>query len=188
MAMWGLYGLPSEEAVRICIPKWAMLDWMDSIDFVSLWKDGIETYGCGNIEKSLADIVYVEGKKGGEIFSLTRADEHFSVKNSGSFHELDERANMTGYIKNFAWKYENEVRIKIQLDRAHEEEKICLYIPEHVIDSITVTTGPSFDINGNNDLYEFLLYDNRIKSSEFPNLVNYKKLCSMCIHKQFTKE
>ncbi len=41
MAMWGLYGLPWEDAVRLEIPRVFMLNWIKSIEYVELWNNGM---------------------------------------------------------------------------------------------------------------------------------------------------
>ncbi len=187
MAMWGLYCLPPEDAVRICIPKAAMKIWLENIDSISAWKDGIKTLTISAFEKALSDIVYIEGKKGDESFKLLRASEQLKVENNNEFYRVDEKEEMTGYIKNAAWKYENEVRLKIKLQHAVGNDKICVPIPSETLNAITVTTGPQFEWRESTVLQR-LEKESRIFESDFSNLLNYRLLCSKCTHERFMRK
>ncbi|MBR2042309.1 MAG: hypothetical protein IJ945_08065 [Oscillospiraceae bacterium] len=184
MAMWGLYGLPWEDAVRISIPKKAMLKWIDGIEKVYLW-DG-EPKETITAEISLADIVYVSGEAGGRNLQLTHRDAVFSTKNKINLFGVDTNSRMTGYIKNYAWRYENEVRLHVRLPHSTGAEKIMIKIPEEVLEDLTITTGPSFLYKGDN-LYRKLQEEGRLVPSGFENLVRYRPLCSMCQNGPFSK-
>jgi len=186
MAMWGLYGLPWEDAVRIAIPKDEMLSWIKNISSVSLWDKGVK----GNINSpkiSLTDIVYVGGNKGENFLKLTHSGKSFTTSNVPGLYGADTNPQMTGYIKNYAWSYENEVRIRVELPRDTGYEKILLNIPQKTIDSMQVTTGPYFRWK-NDALYEQLCNQKRIFESGFENLVRYRAICSMCQHENFERK
>lgn len=185
MAMWGLYGLPWEDAVRISIPKEAMLDWIKNISYIWLWDNGVR----GNIvpsKVSLTDIVYVSGAKGSKDLKLTHNDKCFTTSSVPELNGLDTNSEMTGYIKNYAWRYENEVRIRVELSRETGYEKILLNIPQETINAMQVTTGPYFRWKDDN-LYEQLCAQNRVVESGFANLVRYRAICSMCQHQRFVR-
>lgn len=186
MAMWGLYGLPWEDAVRISIPKDEMLYWIKNLSYVSLWDNGEQ--GIVTPSKiSLTDIVYAGGVKGSESLRLTHNDKSFTINQLNELNKLDENPKMTGYIKNFAWRYENEVRIRVELSNDTGYEKIMLRIPQKTIDSIQITTGPYFKWK-NDELYEQLCKQNKIEVSGFKNLVRYRDICSMCQHEMFIRK
>ena len=184
MAMWGLYGLPWEDAVRIAIPKKAMLQWIDNINEVSLWNNGIvatiPTNGC------LSDIVYVSGASNQNRLQLTHRDATFETINRQGLHGIDKDCRMTGHIKNYAWRYENEVRLLIRLPYSTGYEKIMVKIPEEVLNEIKVTTGPSF-LYKNDDLYKMLQKEGKIESSGFEGLVRYRPLCNLCQNGPFVR-
>ncbi len=186
MAMWGLYGLPWEDAVRISIPKDDMLYWIKNLSSVSLWDNGEQ--GIVTPSKiSLTDIVYVGGVKGSNDLRLTHNDKSFSISRLNELHKLDENPKMTGYIKNFAWRYENEVRIRVELSRDTGYEKIMLKIPQETIDAIQITTGPYFRWK-DDALYQELCRQGKINESGFKNLVRYRAICSMCQHETFVRK
>ena len=184
MAMWGLYGLPWEDAVRIRIPKEQMVRWISNINRVGLW-DGKSIVGWNyDIAATLNDIVYVSGESGGQSLNLTHADDHFSTAKTPGLSAIDRNPKMTGYIKSYAWEYEKEVRIRIQTGEALGTEKIAIEIPPEVIDALTVTVGPSFTYKAD-ELYNQLHKENRISESGYLGLVNLKSLCSMCKFKKY---
>lgn len=187
MAMWGLYGLPWSDAVRITIPKKAMLRWINSIDNIKLFKDGQTVDYHGEFDVSLNDMIYVNGAKGATNLRLTRGGESITVSNTYPLYGIDTDERMTGYIKNYAWQYENEVRLRIRLAHGTGFEKISVDVPKDVIDSIVVTTGPSFTWK-DDELLDLLVAQERIVESGFENLVRYRELCELCEHSFARKE
>lgn len=184
MAMWGLYGLPWEDAVRIVIPKDKMNDWINSIDYVEWFSNGRSFPCSAEFTKSLTDVIYIGGQKS---LQLTHYMTNYPINEGHPLHEIDKDRRMTGLIKSYAWHYENEVRIRIQLSQKTNYEKISISIPADVAESITVTTGPCFN-RTDNSLYSDLLDKGRITISEFTDLVRYRDLCSMCKHGSFERK
>lgn len=181
MAMWGLYGLPWQDAVRLSIPKMKMRQWIDSIKCIKLFKDGQTVDYQGEFEARLNDIVYVTSEKGIGNFRLTHSTRSITVGEAYPFYKIDTAKEMTGYIKNYAWQYENEVRLRIRLDDNTGYERISIDIPNEVIDSIKVVTGPYFK-EKHDKLQSQLADEKRIDKSNFKDLVRYKELCEMCQH------
>ncbi len=182
MAMWGLYGLPAQDAVRIAIPKKQMLNWIKNIHSIYLW-DGRKGELIENIKVTLTDIVYAQKK---ETLRLWHDGDRLALNKDVDLNNIDKRPEMTGYVKNSAWSYEKETRIKIELPQEYEYDKIFVDIPDEVIQSLLITIGPCFK-SKYDDLYRQLTEKEVIMKSEFFGLLNYKTLCSMCRY-QFEKE
>ena len=187
MAMWGLYGLPWQDAVRISIPKDKMLDWVSSIKQVTLFDDDQVSDYNGGIAVTLNDIVYIGGKRGSNDLQLTHYGKSITVSDTYPLYGIDTDPKMTGFIKNYAWQYENEVRIRIRLSYDANYEKISVSVPDDVINSMFITTGPYFKWK-NDDLYIRLVKEDRIIESGFKNLVKYKELCDLCKYKSFRRK
>lgn len=186
MAMWGLYGLPWWDAVRLCIPKDKMNEWINGIMGIKLFENGRDLDYRGDFDASLNDIVYVMGKKETDSLRLTHNTRSITVSKTCPLYGIDKSEKMTGYIKNHAWQYENEVRLRIRLAYDTCYEKISIIIPDEVVDSITITTGPYFKQKCD-ELQHRLIDENRIFKSGFENLLKYKELCEMCQY-NFTKK
>ena len=185
MAMWGLYGLPAEDAIRIAIPRRAMNIWIDSISDMYLWENNPVAQISGKVH--LSDIVYVDGRSGSNNLQLTHNNNTIWTANKIGLHGVDKNPEMTGYIKNYAWRYENEVRMHIRLEQNTGYERIMIKIPPEVLGTIEITTGPSFRYK-NDELYETLNEQGMIKPSGFTNLVHYRPLCAYCKNSPFTRK
>lgn len=184
MAMWGLYGLPWEDAIRIAIPSLSMGKWFQSIISAVVWDGDSKGKIIQNPETVLTDIMYITGNKFDSTLRLTHADKSKTISNSGPLRAFDETPAITGYVKNYAWHYENEVRLIIRLAEYINSEKLSIKIPDNILDTTSVTTGPYFKPK-NDDLFVALHNQGRIYESGFKNLVNYRTLCSMCKHREF---
>lgn len=185
MAMWGLYGLPAEDAIRIAISRKAMNIWINDIHDVYLWENGPVSRISGEIH--LSDIVYVNGKSNSNDLQLTNSNYTIWTTTKVGLHGVDRDPRMTGYIKNYAWRYENEVRLHIHLTRNTGYEKIMIKIPPAVLNTIEITTGPSFRYKSD-ALYKRLYEEGKINPSSFTNLVHYRPLCSFCQNSPFTRK
>ena len=186
MAMWGLYGLPWRDAVRISISKENMNRWINSINRIKLFENGETIDYQGGFEASLNDIIYVGGKRGSNDLQLTHYRNKITVGDTYPLYGIDTSPKMTGFIKNNAWQYENEVRLRIRLSNDTGYDKISVAVIDDIINSMIVTTGPYFNWK-NDELYYKLNSENRIVESGFKNLVNYRELCALCQHKTFQK-
>ena len=179
MAMWGLYGQPSQDAIRITIPKTAMLKWVNSIDKVFIWNE--EPLDQMKAEVALTDIVYASGESHSANLNLYRSNEVISTKNIAGLQAVDSDKRMTGYIKNIAWRYENEVRIRIELPDCYPSDKIMINVPESVLDSMIIAKWPLFEPK-NSQLYLQLRESGKIEESAFTHLLKFRPLCNYCVH------
>lgn len=161
-----------------------MLEWFHSIHTVRLW-NGTAGPSC-TAEVSLADIVYVNGSKKTDDLQLTRCEKTIHTTGKPGLYGVSTDPRMTGYIKNYAWHYENEVRLRIHLPYSTGCEKIMVDIPSYVIDRMEVTTGPSFQYCSS-DLYQYLFNAKRLHESGFSNLVKFRPLCTQCAYGRFVK-
>lgn len=87
MAMWGLYGQPPQDAIRIAIPKAAMLEWVKAIEKVYIWNGGPTNQT--QAETALTDIVYASGESYSGHLNLYRSNEVISSKNISGLCSVD---------------------------------------------------------------------------------------------------
>lgn len=195
MAMWGLYGLPWEDAVRITIPRKTMQNWI---------KNTHELYDVKNISGNLqrkplttkatiklSDIVYINGKRNFDSSKLFWNDTSISLSDKQGLSDIDRKPEMTGFIKNDAWKYENEVRIHVQFDNMVNTEKIAIKLSDDFTQSITITAGPYFSgdlLQRIEERIPQIINDKQTGESSFKHLVNYKTICSICQYNKFKRK
>ena len=52
---------------------------------------------------------------------------------------------LVGYIKDDAWSYEKEVRLRVDLGKSVSFGGVAIDITDELIDSMTITKGPRFE-------------------------------------------
>jgi len=129
-AMWGLYGKPSNEALRLSFDHKTMSSWMEMLHDRQ-GKPRLQFFGVDgmpgltaelnwqDIEIFFGDVLY-GGKVGdgadqeaGYIFRRSRLrDSVFARFNP----KIDKAREMTGFIKSVDWAYEEESRIIVRLN------------------------------------------------------------------------
>ena len=140
MAMWAMYSIPWEDAVRITLTKEAVLKWRkivmnyakknDKVDYVKLhdiiYYQGFTDDGDNNNNSLIIDGQTKEGIKE-ELFS-----------------EIQHPDRLSSYIKNSAWKQEQESRLSIFFK---EDCKKTVDIPfgkafPFILNNMIITFGP----------------------------------------------
>lgn len=155
MAMWGLYGLPSDEAVRIS------LGGEDMKLFIKICKDNQDKkekfiYTDGIIDEKNAistdNIDFIELT---DVFYLKSSNQDINTPiqkhintvldfGNNNLFDLFQKSDFTGFVKNYAWNYEKESRIILRLKKPIENENLFLRIPENIIPSFKIVLGPNF--------------------------------------------
>ncbi len=51
---------------------------------------------------------------------------------------------LAGYIKDSAWSYEKEMRLRVDLPESYSGNAVYLKLPKEFLDQIKVMTGPQF--------------------------------------------
>lgn len=151
MAMWGVYGLPSKEAVRLSIARECIKTIKDK-DKIKIFSDSKMTFELNKnaIENIfLTDIFYVKDKKGN--MDKQRHRDYDLVFPNNNIHSILTSEQATGVVKNDVWNYENEVRLIIRFKKAQKNENnklleyIYLKFPEEVLGKIGIMKGPAFE-------------------------------------------
>lgn len=104
-------------------------------------------------------------------------------QSNDNFFGILQRSELTGYIKDEAWSYEKEMRIKCQIDNIGGDiKKISIPIPEYIIDDIVITAGPLFKGNLQEKLREEISRTIECKTSKFHKKLNIDSRCSRCLY------
>lgn len=56
--------------------------------------------------------------------------------------------NLAGYIKNSAWSYEKEVRLRIEVNDAKALDAVAIELTDELISSFIVVRSPRFSYSG----------------------------------------
>ena len=145
IAMWSMYGQPWEKGVKISIPKRLFMDWLKQIKVI--YKVDLNTYepimsnpiNDEMFVASISRVAYVEWNKNGDVRTVSCGE---SAKNE-KLKNVDTQI-LTGLIKDSAWSYEKEVRLRVDLKNEMDATRVAVSLPREILESIVITTGPRF--------------------------------------------
>ena len=187
MAMWGLYGVPRDEAVRITFTTKSIIETVSSSTRFKSIEDYIE---LGNVELSLVDVLYIGASDENNCTHVlkrgTQDVRHLNIFEVGDLIDIQSGDTFAGMLKNAAWVYENEARIRAVIDNRYLDlKKIAIPYSDDLLSSIKITLGPG--IKNKERIIEQLcaeseglITEERISISEFDGLVHYRQLCEYC--------
>lgn len=184
VAMWGIYGNPFAEAVRIRFGRKDVLSDVRKVEthqakIFSVTKAENQKFAytdlldeiCDAAEISLHDIGYWTGR------SLYWDGNKKSGRRCPDIGEAPRRRNMTGFVKNVAWQYERETRLVITLPNLVVNPPEMIAIPfESAIKNAKVLRGPCtvLDEDGEDCYYE---------QSHLYGKVRFRHHCEVCLAK-----
>lgn len=118
IALWGTYGVPRNESIRLTFPYDVIMDWLDAVKHGELAFYGVENKSRtvplkdASPHVSMCDVAYY----GNGIF--THKGKKFLVTRDG---RPDDKSHLdlplAPYAKKWAWSYEQEVRIVLEFDK-----------------------------------------------------------------------
>ena len=169
IAMWSMYGIPWEDAVRIRLSTDAIKKWMNTFDGKPYKTSDSSSNYTLNISDSqdsvvLHDICYYQGYFGGrQVYSdcplnkpaclptgqkcLCPQKELHWWNQSNRQTKIVENDNcylkeeLTGYVKNSAWEHERETRLSITLSR-NVGEYIDIPLNKEMLENMQIAIGP----------------------------------------------
>ena len=173
-AMWELYGKGSPFAIRIKIPATALHRWMSEIELTKGNRTRPSVIKCLNAKEAsndniaigkylkystFRDIVYasVKDEEVPEGFNVKRINALFwhgipwycSHEEEDAFCGFLSGGDYAGFVKDAEWQYENESRLRIELNRKIDVEAIHIGIPDYVLESMSFTFSPWGDAQTN---------------------------------------
>ena len=187
IAMWGLYAQPWKDGVRISIPKKYFTRWINDIEeiYIADPKSKQRYSDRKPITRMKADIygmrvAYVNqdiNKK--SIHTITCGGAENTIMKDIS------DSNLIGFIKDSAWSYEKEIRMRVDISEKIMAEGISIDIPDYIIHNMSITLGPRFEGDFQDRIKNLskVKVEGTIKKSRFYKLLNYIP-CDRCQSKQ----
>lgn len=181
IAMWALYCIPKEEAVRITFTKNSFNNYLGDAGDIAFKVENFQ------VKK---DVQYrIESLTSIDV--LYKSEKDNALKHGGEYITADGNdlnGRFLGAVKNMAWSYENEVRIIIILASDTDEypEKIAIPITNELIKDMKLKFGPWTTIKAKENLISELkklrdYWNIGNPSVSFINgTVAYKSLCDYC--------
>ena len=146
VAMWSMYGQPWVDGVMISIPTSTFMEEIQNKKYLINAEYDKRTfrYSPGKdfiINDNLVSIVRVAYIDGATLTCTGRNDRNHHFK------EPYKNTKLAGYVKDSAWEYEKEIRIRVDLPDSYDRNAIYLQLSEALLKQIIITTGPRFEGN-----------------------------------------
>ena len=122
-------------------------------------------------------MVYVETGENDTIKNLKCGE-----KNENNIIKSVNSPILAGFVKDSAWIYEKEIRLRIDLDKSVEDgvTRVAVKIPDDIFSEMIITTGPRFspkyDLNN-------IKKDHEVKKSIYSGKLKYI-YCDKCAYKK----
>lgn len=189
IAMWSMYSQPWMQGVKLFIPKKSIIKWIKDIN--ELVEISTVTYQPTGITIPVNDKSINNGAR--LWISAVAYLNAESVEQSGDFHKITWSTvgnrnfinpstipELTGYIKDMAWSYEKEIRIKAELNNTNGIERVAIPLSDEIIDSIIITAGPLFEGDLQDEIEKEIDYSFKLEKSLFWRKLQIKSICSDC--------
>lgn len=152
IAMWSMYGRPWADGISITIPNKVFAKWVRECRTLYYLHDG-EYKKLPNAELSIVRIAYTNEltKAAKEPFQLICGDQkNKNIKEIfeneySDYYEYCDPTVFSGAIKDIAWAYENELRIRADVTaNTGKLDAVYIDVPDYVLDNLIITAGPMF--------------------------------------------
>lgn len=146
IAMWSMYAQPWSNGVMIRIPVEKFKKLVKSNPIVhpadATTKNANTSKIISAANSSFHAVAYsnAESRYNGENEKLQCGGE----VNDRLTGVLDSE-ELTGYIKDIAWSYENEYRLRVDINDNTEYEALSINLSEDFVESIEIVAGPRFE-------------------------------------------
>lgn len=197
IGMWSMYSQPWERGVKIAIPVAIVKNWIKKcteifeVDLNTKQLTGQKIKISPNVTLWLSSVAYSNAESleyTGMQETISWSNRHNSnIKNATTIPEL------TGYIKDNAWDYEKEVRLKAEFDNIHNFKRVAIALPDEVLDAMIITAGPLFEGDLLDEIKKEIqrtvetdtsLFSGNLKLESICINCSYKKGCENCLYKK----
>ena len=188
IGMWSMYAQPWESGVKITLPKDVVIKWIqDTKEIIEISLDNYSPTGRKiklNEDKAclkLSSVAYCNAdslQKNKDEEKITWSNvTNKNITNAVRIPEL------TGYIKDMAWSYEKEVRIKAELKKYIGIKRVAIPITDDVFDNMIITASPLFEGDIRKKIRQHTYMDIKTDESIFTDRLNIKTICKECEYK-----
>ncbi len=192
MALWGLYSIPYEIGARISfIGSELRTIVKNNSNNLLYFNQGHTEEIKGDKELNLYEILYVSDanrKKEYDYKYMIKDKTYYSNEYIGaSLNKIGNPKDLAGTMKNEAWSYEQEVRLRLKLNKNNINfEKVKLSINNLDFKNMILTFAPWVSKETQHNIKKKLININSkcknivFKESGFSDLVNLRDKCFYC--------
>lgn len=188
IGMWSMYAQPWSSGIKVAIDTKVFKAWIKKTKII--YKANSETFEVDE------NIVFEVGKTAKVKFSAV-AYSDFELLNKTECIHVGSAINkklkkatgiqlLAGYIKNDAWDYEKEIRLRVELDKSIDCDAVAIKLSQEIIDAITIVKGPRFEGNLQERIDKEVKLNIPNDMSLFFNRISYIP-CDKCIYRSRDK-
>lgn len=184
IGMWSMYAQPWRDGIKISIPRDILRQWVSETQQVI--EISQETKRPTGRKLALSDTfsiwISAVAYSNRDGIDLKRDEEVLRCggQTNKKIINAPHIAELTGYIKDMAWSYEKEVRVKIQFDNWRNFERIAIPLPDYVIDSMVITPSPLFEGDLKQRLELEIERQLKTSNSKFIGKLSIRSACDSC--------
>lgn len=192
MAMWGIYGDPLNEAIRIKIPC------TDLNNAIECAKETHKVYRAAFDEKNknyhyeqldakfdikIVDVIYYHEK------SLEYNKNFINLKKYPNLQDSHLNADFTGYLKNRAWFYENETRIIVEFEQCLPQTPTIAIDFSSALKNLSITSSPCNSSASLKEIFKrkkisLSKFRLNIEESYYKGFLHFRKRCAACTYNE----
>lgn len=188
IGMWSMYAQPWEKGVKIALPKEVIRKWIrETKEILEISTSNYQptgqaiAIGENGARLKLSSVAYCNA----DSLQKTKAKEKlmWSTATNTNIKDAVRIPELTGYIKDMAWSYEKEIRIKAEFDNIGNMKRVAIPLTDEVIDAMTVTASPLFEGDLHAELEREIARQIKTGKSIFTNRLNIRTICQECEYK-----
>lgn len=184
IGMWSMYAQPWRDGVKISIQKDILRRWVketkELIEISQITKQPtgrvISDTDAFRIWLSAVAYSNYDGLSLKEDAEILRC----GTQENKILRNVPHQPELTGYIKDMAWAYEKEVRVKTQFDNSVGFERVAIKMPDYVVESMVITPSPLFEGDLMDRLEKEIRHQMRTSASKFVGKLNIRSACDSC--------
>lgn len=183
IGMWSMYAQPWSEGVKIAIPSATARRWIKEITQVE--EISVTDFQpTGRTLPIMRDDLHIASVAYGNTDSLDEKEATeeltWSTVSNNSITNATHLGELTGYIKDTAWAYEKEVRIRAEFNNVSGFRRVAISIPEDILSSLIITPSPLYYGQIKQTLLAKTGLTLTIEDSLFSGRLNIRTMCDTC--------
>ena len=147
-----MYGDNKNKAKKVCITidQETLFRWKEQIENGSIscyWypaKNKLIKMTESNRKVLLHDIVYAYGYQNSSFSVLHWGNNVLALNGGKDILNPSEYKELTGFIKNSAWEYEQETRLSLLIGKVETGKDVFVEVPDYVLQNMRLRVGPYF--------------------------------------------
>ena len=179
IAMWSMYAQPWDDGVKIRIGLKEVRKWIQTVKNVAI----IDEKTC----QATGDLIPVSSenlKLSGVAYINTENENQqvlkFGNQENNKIQYMPKSATLTGYVKDSAWSYEKELRLKVRVHNENNRIKRIGLPIDSLINDMEISAGPMFKGSLEKRLFDEIHRQVKLNQSYFTGKLNIKNPCDEC--------